>query len=265
MVARLADLHEEDAAPEVVDDLLGPPRVPPLGGEVVFSAGHHDPEGQVLADDLPDLRVPGFLDVGDVKVPLEERGADRHPELAAEVLGESVDEVERGVVAPVDERVVRPDHADAGVLLLERGDPGIVLPQGRAGGADVRDESARVGEVKVPHRGGEHHHVARGLEVPEDDLPLPGHGRPPQKLLDDELEEGEELLELGERLEDELELELERDEELEDEELDGDDELDEELEEELDDEEGLLDEELDELGELEGDELDELDGLLDEL
>jgi hypothetical protein len=43
-VSLLAALHELDFAAEMVDDFLVRLGIPPLGREVVFAAGHDDPE-----------------------------------------------------------------------------------------------------------------------------------------------------------------------------------------------------------------------------
>ena len=160
-VARFAALDELNSALEVVDDLLKPSRVPPLGGEIVLAAGDDDPE-IIAPTDLVflDLAHPAFLKVGEMDVAAERRHRDSQAKLVFEVPGISMDEVIRPLVTLVDQVVAHGDRPDQRVFIIEEGEVGVVFPDFSRGGPDVGAEPTGVGEVKVADRGGHHDHIA---------------------------------------------------------------------------------------------------------
>jgi hypothetical protein len=71
------------------------------------------------------------------------------------------------------------ERADLGIIVVERGQVGIVLPDFPAGCSHVDQESAGIRELKVAHGGRHHDDVARAERAFEDQ-PLcrgfPGRG-----------------------------------------------------------------------------------------
>src|SRR5262249_38248536 len=141
-VPLLAALHEGYLAPEVIDHALEASRVPPLGGEVPLAAGHPDPEPLRHAL-LGPPGAPRLLLRGQMDVALESCQPDAQAQAPFEELGVAVEEVEGELVALVDERVVHVDDLDARLALAQRCQVRVVLPQRRAGGADVGLELPR--------------------------------------------------------------------------------------------------------------------------
>jgi len=162
-VAFFAALHEGQPAAEVIDHALEAGRVPPLGGEVVLAAGHHDPE--VLRQIRGDAGRAGLFLLGtEVDVAAELGDRDAQLEVLLQVLRVAVQEVVGPLVALVDQRVVHVQYAHTAVIIAKPRQVWVVLPQGRRRGVDVGQESSRRGGVQGANRGRQHQHVAGTLE-----------------------------------------------------------------------------------------------------
>ncbi len=170
VVVVLAHLHEEQPVAEVVDDGLVACRVPPFDRVVELPTRGEQPERRAVAFEGFDLAEPVLLRLVDVQVALEIGHADAQPELLVQVLDEAIEEVARLLVAAMDEGVVAVEHLHVGVVFRERRQVRIVVPEIRAGRADIGQELAGVAPMQVPHGGGQHHDVAGRLKVPEDEL-----------------------------------------------------------------------------------------------
>jgi hypothetical protein len=170
IVVVFAHLHEEQATPKVVDDGLVARRVPPFDRVVELAARSEQPEGRAVTFERLDLAEPVLLRLVDVEVAAEFSDADPQAQLLVQVFDETVEEVPRLLIAAVDERVVAVEHLHVGVIFQKRRQVRVVVPEVRAGRADVGQELAGVAAMQVTHRGGQHHDVARRLEVLEDEL-----------------------------------------------------------------------------------------------
>ena len=105
-----------------------------------------------------------------MNVSLERRRLDADAELLAQEPREGVDEMIRALVAVMNERILALDRFHVRRVLRERREMRIVLPQAGARRAHVREEALRTSRVQIPHRRREHHEVARGLGVAEDEF-----------------------------------------------------------------------------------------------
>ena len=128
-VAPFPNLHEEDLATEVIHHLLPARGVPPLDGKVALASRDDDPKRDLFLRDLLHLRHPVLFLVGKRDVALEYPRLDPQTEPLAEVFNKAVDEMIRILVALVDERVIALDHFRFGIIIAQRGDVRIVLPQ----------------------------------------------------------------------------------------------------------------------------------------
>src|SRR5271166_243433 len=108
VVADLADLHELNAAPEMVDDALVALGRPPLDGNVMFAAGGHQPVGGILPGQLANRRRSGSFRLREMNVSAELRGLKLQAEPAVEVIQESVQVVARDATAAMYQRCVAP-------------------------------------------------------------------------------------------------------------------------------------------------------------
>lgn len=156
-----ADLDELNAVPEMIDDRLMALMGPPFGGGVVFAAGTNDPEWNLLPREFPDLGMPGFFPEGKMDVSLEESGFAAQVEALIQKLDETVEAVVGGLVAAVNQRIGALDEFRLRVVVGQRGEVGVVLPQLGTRSADIRDEPSRACPVQIPDGGGEHDDVAR--------------------------------------------------------------------------------------------------------
>ena len=95
---------------------------------------------------------------------------------------EAVDEMVRRLIALVDQGIFAVDHGDFGVVVIERRDIRIVLPQMIAGRAHVGQEAAGVTFVQVPHGGREHDDIAGRQEVFEQEFLHGRISRPPAAM-----------------------------------------------------------------------------------
>jgi hypothetical protein len=69
---------------------------------------------------------------------------DIQPKLFIEELNEAVNEVEGGLVAAVNERILTTDHSRPFALFVQASDVWIVFPQRRAGRSNICDKAAWV-------------------------------------------------------------------------------------------------------------------------
>ena len=88
---------------------------------------------------------------------------NRHPELFSQMLGETVDEMPRAAVAPMDQRIAALDHFYLCLIISQLCEVGAVLPQMRARRPYIGDELAGMVLVQIPHRRSEHQHITGGL------------------------------------------------------------------------------------------------------
>lgn len=102
-MSRLPALNELEGAAEMIDDSLPAGRIPPLRSEVVFPAGHNDPERQSRIQSEVRRKLLLFLCQMNIAVELPHR--ERNIELLFEVLGVAVDELQRAGVALMNQRV----------------------------------------------------------------------------------------------------------------------------------------------------------------
>jgi hypothetical protein len=116
------------------------------------------------------LRHPALLLRREVNVAAKVRGFEVRAELLLQIIDEAVDEVERPMIALMNQRILAVDLLHLRVIFGERSDEGIVLPQRAARGARVSGELAGKREMQVAHRSREHHDVARGLKIAQQQL-----------------------------------------------------------------------------------------------
>jgi hypothetical protein len=86
------------------------------------------------------------------------------------VVDKAVNEVVGHFVALVNEWIVALDHFDVGVVLIELGDEGIVLPQGWTRRPHIGDELTGVARVQVSNGGREHNDIAGRLVISENEF-----------------------------------------------------------------------------------------------
>jgi len=72
------------------------------------------------------------------------------------------------LVTPVDERISAINHLDTSLLLIQRGDIWIILPEFRTARANVGFELVWITSVEVANRGCHHDDVARGEKASQD-------------------------------------------------------------------------------------------------
>src|SRR5262245_21212055 len=78
------------------------------------------------------------------------------------------------VVAAIDKRIMTVDLLHAPGRFTEWSEMGVVLPEFRAGGADVRQKSSGMAPVQIAHGGRQHDKVAWRQKIPKDQLALHG-------------------------------------------------------------------------------------------
>lgn len=103
-----------------------------------------------------------------VDVSLELRRLDNHSQLASQVLDEAVDEMMRGAVAAVDERVSAGDFLHVRAR-CESGDVGIVFPKRACAGLNIGLKHVGIAEMQIAHCGGQHDDITRRQGVFEKD------------------------------------------------------------------------------------------------
>ncbi len=100
-----------------------------------------------------------------MNVALELRRPDSEPKLIVKVLDESVDEVVRGLVGLMYQRILTLDNPNLRIRLVQRRQIWIVLPKGRRRCAHVRQKPIRITTMKVPDCGRQHDDVTGGLKI----------------------------------------------------------------------------------------------------
>lgn len=105
-----------------------------------------------------------------MNVPLERGDSDARAENFVQVGGKRVKKMRGNPVALVNQRVVAVDDFDVRIRFVERCQIRIVQPERRAGCAHVDLELPGMRPVEITYRGGQHHNVARRLEIPQDQL-----------------------------------------------------------------------------------------------
>jgi len=168
---RFADLNKEDAAAEMIHHFLPTHWIPPFDGIVRLATGHDDPEWHILTGDLLNLRHPRLLLCTEVNIPFERGGLDIHSQLGAEIRHKAVNEMNRAVIAIVDQGIGALDLHSLLVGFRELRQVGIISPQSIACRSNVDRKPTGVGETQIAHSRSEHDHIARGLEIPEDNFP----------------------------------------------------------------------------------------------
>ena len=81
--------------------------------------------------------------------------------MLVEELDEAVDEMDRCVIAPMNQRVLAVENLDTRIAFVERRDERVVLPQIRTGRSHVGDELSRMQQMEIPDGGGQHDQIAR--------------------------------------------------------------------------------------------------------
>ena len=76
----------------------------------------------------------------------------------------------RSPVAPIDERVGTVDCIGLRIIFSQGRDMRIVLPQGRAGRADIREKLVGIAPVQIPHRRRQHDDVTGRLKIRQNQL-----------------------------------------------------------------------------------------------
>src|SRR2546425_7409173 len=83
----------------------------------------------------------------------------------------------RLIVGVIDERIGTLDDLHLRVVLIQRSDMGIVLPQFGATRANISLEPARITAVEIPDRGRHHDDIARRKKTFENELSHRGKKR----------------------------------------------------------------------------------------
>jgi hypothetical protein len=171
VVVLLSDLHENDLALEVINDFLIALGLPPFYRHIKLAPGDDDPERGVRSGHLAHLREPALLQIGNIDVPFELAGFDVETETLVQEFGEPMDAVMRRIITPVNQWILAIDHLGVGVVLFQWSDMRIVLPQFRAGRAQISHKLARVRPVQVTNSRRQHHDVTRGEVVSQNEFP----------------------------------------------------------------------------------------------
>lgn len=158
-VIGLSALHELDAAPEMIDNLLIACRVPPLGGEIELASRQYDPERALMAG-LLHLAHPGLFQRREVDVPLEFGERDANSQLVFKELCVAVDKMIGCGIAAIDQGIVHADDTDIPFVSRELGDPWVMFPKRARRGVDGRQVFAGMGTVEIPDSRGQHDHIA---------------------------------------------------------------------------------------------------------
>jgi hypothetical protein len=117
-----------------------------------------------------DSEKPVLLRLRDVDVALELGHTHVEAELGIQVLDEAVQKMPRLLIAAVDQGIVAVDDGDVRVVLVERRQIRVEVPEVGAGRAHIGLELPRVTLVQVPDGRRQHHDVARRLEIPKNQL-----------------------------------------------------------------------------------------------
>ena len=163
-------LDKKDSAAKVVYYLLPSCRVPPLDRVIRLPPGYDDPKRQVDSSNLLDLGHPEFLLGSKVNITFESRGFYVHAQLFAKIIDESVNEVDRTIVAMMDQWIIAVDVSRVLIVVGEPRQMRIVRPKSPARCANVDCEASGVREVQIANRRREHDNIPRRLEVFQDDL-----------------------------------------------------------------------------------------------
>ena len=172
MMTLLPDLNKLDSSAEVVHDLLIASRVPPFDGDIVFTPGIDDPKRYGFAGEFVDLGIPGLFLRGQVDVTVEAGGADVKFEPFVQVVDESMQAMVGELVRKINQRIFAFQSFDSGILFIQEGEVGIVLPDFRTTRANIRRKLVGIPFMKIPHGGGQHHKVAGRKTVFQDQFPF---------------------------------------------------------------------------------------------
>ena len=159
-------LHELNLSFEIIDHLLIPGRIPPLGGEVEFAPSHDDPE-MVTDSQVSAGRWSRFFFGRQVNVATELGQRNFNPKLLFEVLRKTVNKMVRALIALMNQRIVQIQELDAGLPFAQFCDVGVVEPERIGRRADVGFELTGASSVQVAHGGGHYDDIARTLMISE--------------------------------------------------------------------------------------------------
>ena len=163
IVSLFSNLHELDAASEVIDHGLEPAEMPPFDRVVVLATRHHNPIRQIQSDFFCNRRWLRALGCRKVDVPPKGRRPHARSQLLVEMLNKTPKEMQGDTVGLVDQRVVTIDNADLWVFFAQRGQVRVVCPQIRAASAHIGCELAWMTQMQITHSGGQHQDIARRL------------------------------------------------------------------------------------------------------
>jgi len=169
-VAFFADLDEKKAAAKVIDDFLPAAAMPPFDSVIVLPAGHDDPVRAGLPQGRLDQTQTLLFFRAEVDIALKCCRTDTQAKLVVEELDKPVNEMVWQIVAPVNQWIMADHGTYFWIAFVQRRQMRIVLPQGRAGRAHIREESSGIGTMQVPDGGREHDNVARRKPVFKDPL-----------------------------------------------------------------------------------------------
>jgi hypothetical protein len=136
-------LHKKDFIPKMIYHGLIPSGVPPFNSEIGFASGRDDPERNIAPQQFRHRGRLRFFRFGKMNIPLEFSGPYLSADALIQEFNETMYEMARDVVGLMDEWIFALDRFHILILLAEWREVRIILPKGRAGGADVCHELAR--------------------------------------------------------------------------------------------------------------------------
>src|SRR6266496_651188 len=149
IVPSLSDLDELDSPPEMIDYFLIALGLPPFDGHVELATGYNEPERRVLSGQFLNLGIPGFFEIRYVNVSSEGRGFDAQFEVIVQKINEPVKAMIRHLIRAADQRVITVNCLDRGIVLTQRSNEGVVLPQLRAIRAHIGQKLARIALMQI--------------------------------------------------------------------------------------------------------------------